>query len=327
MPLAGSHPPLHGGYAVASGAGQYLSPLYPQPYLPLPLQPLPYSYGMGRPPGPPSPHQQRPQPGQPQPRQQQPQPAVFIAQINVAIWIRRIWTLVRLIAMLYLFDAGGGDSLLSRNTLLVLAIALCFMQGTPIPGMLREAFMGPIQRQVNQLLPVDDGHEREAGDEQRAGHAGQHHGRLHGGDDSGGDGAAVGAARPVPPQATAAAAPPATQGRFRSLQQSIMLFVATLVPGVGERQIAQRLALREAVARRRRAEESSAEREQVQQAQQQREQATAALADNRRGSDTGQTTATQVAREGESDARSTAETARMRSESSPAGSGTGGASE
>ncbi|KAI5306699.1 phosphatidylserine decarboxylase 1 [Ascosphaera pollenicola] len=174
---------------------------------------------------------------------------IQVAYINVTSWLRRIWVFIRLYFLAYLISE---DHTLLRYGLVTLALLAAIASGTDYPQMVYNAAIGPIHRHIENLIPLEGDFLGQAGREEGPAAA------------PAGDAAETG--RQQQPGGVANT----TGSRLRSWERSIALFMATLIPGIGERHIAARLAAREAAEARRRVEATTREQERSQQEQQER---------------------------------------------------------
>ena len=165
-----------------------------------------------------------------QQQQQQVNQARDLARILLPLG-GHLWLMVRLFGFVYFFTAGAGWR---RTILLGLAAVLVFAAQT---GVFRPAIRGlwdPIQRHIEGLVPL-------AGNERRPPGAA-------GGDDGGNRTSPQSASREPTPQEAAERLLRERERRdgnllrrgIRRTERAIALFVASLVPGVGERHIAAR---------------------------------------------------------------------------------------
>ncbi|KAI5286353.1 hypothetical protein KEM54_006854 [Ascosphaera aggregata] len=180
---------------------------------------------------------------------------VQVAYINVTSWIRRTWMFIRLYFLAYLISE---DHTFLRYGLVALAVLASLASGTEYPQMIYNAVMGPVHRHIEYLIPLDNnpGEQRaEAGGSEtvnavansvEARQQQQQQGRGNGANASG--------------------------SRLGSWERSVALYMATLIPGIGEPQFAARLAAREAAEARQMAEALRREQENRQQEQQRQEE-------------------------------------------------------
>ena len=186
-------------------------------------------------------HQQVPQQAGPAPiaQVQQPQPQPNHARDLLRILLPlggHLWLMIRLFGFVYFFTAGAGWR---RTILLGLLAMLVFIAQT---GIFRPIILGiwdPIRRHAEGLVPLV-GNERPQG------------GALRNPDNANAAGTGPANREPIPSLALQAL----VQARerqdgnivrqsIRRAERAIALFVASLIPGVGERHIAAREAARE----------------------------------------------------------------------------------
>lgn len=158
-------------------------------------------------------------------------------QIGLARHIRRIWLFVRLYFFCYMFsDSGTWERIL----FVTLAVIVSLLSETSVPRQLYQWTVAPVQRHLESLVHIGvDGNARpQAARDREPGHEGR----------NGADRAEL----RVDQQGAVAGV---RQG-LRRAERSIALFIASLVPGVGERQVEARNAVEAALtAERERAEE------------------------------------------------------------------------
>ena len=170
-----------------------------------------------------------------------------------------IWLLVRLFGFVYFFTAGGGYR---RAILLGLCAFLVFIAQTGLFRPLLQSTWEPVRRHIENLLPLANNDRRllpeaaaAANNANPEGHGAQRANRV-----------------PMPQQAAERLLREREQGDGRILRQyigraerAIALFVASLVPGVGERHIAARDAAEAAIREQEREREREREeRERIQ---------------------------------------------------------------
>lgn len=171
---------------------------------------------------------------------------VQIAYINLSTWLRRIWVFIRLYFLAYLISE---DHTLLRYGLVIVALIASLASGTSYPQMIYNAAIAPIHRHIENLIPLDiDLNDQQLREEGTGAPTGD-----------------VDATRQQQPAGTAHTA----ANRLRSWERSTALFMATLIPGIGERHVAARAAAREAAEARRRDEAQRREQEQHEQQEQQ----------------------------------------------------------
>ncbi|KAL8675577.1 MAG: hypothetical protein Q9168_000089 [Polycauliona sp. 1 TL-2023] len=161
-----------------------------------------------------------------------------------------LWLLIRLFGFVYFFTAGGGNR---RAFLLGLCAFIVFIANTGAFRPVFRAIWEPIRRHVEGLIPLAaagggaGARDREGGGQQQQQQ--QQQGRIedgtepdrHGAANNAGANAASSTNRPDP-QALAdrLLQDQANASLFRRAERAVALFVASLVPGVGERHIAAR---------------------------------------------------------------------------------------
>ncbi|GFF23094.1 hypothetical protein IFM46972_00548 [Aspergillus udagawae] len=137
------------------------------------------------------------------------QRAVNNGQVDLSRYIRRIWLFVRLYFFCYLFSEPGTWL---RVLYVTLAVVASLLSETSIPRQLFNMTVAPLQRHLEGLLHVAP----DAADNNGAQAAVNGTGMLHG---------------------NRATQPGQLRQGVRRLERSAALFIASLVPGVGERQI------------------------------------------------------------------------------------------
>lgn len=142
------------------------------------------------------------------------------ANIGLARNLRRIWLFMRLYLFCYMFSAPGTWT---RILFVTLAVLMALLSETGVPRALYRLIVSPAQRHFETLVHAGPG--RNVRPEQRG-----TDGRAAAQDDGG-----------------------AAPGVFRAIERSVALFIASLVPGVGERHVEVRNAAE--AAERARAEE------------------------------------------------------------------------
>lgn len=147
------------------------------------------------------------------------QPAGHQANIGFARHLRRIWLFMRLYFFCYMFSEPGTWT---RILLVTLAVLASLLSETGVPQQLYGMIVTPVQRHIESLVQIAP--DRNTRPEQRAT-----------------DGTAPRGGRVAGPDL------------LRRMERSVALFVASLVPGVGERHVEVRNAAE--AAERARAEE------------------------------------------------------------------------
>jgi hypothetical protein len=138
-------------------------------------------------------------------------------QIGLARTIRRIWLFVRLYFFCYMFSDPGTWS---RVLLVALAVVISLLSETSVPRRLYGMIISPIQRHLEGLVHFSaDEHiqPRPQGTEATSGSANVN--------------------RPGGPTNNQAAVPTGLRHNLRRVERSLALFLASLVPGVGERHV------------------------------------------------------------------------------------------
>ncbi|KAL8766290.1 MAG: hypothetical protein Q9209_006880 [Squamulea sp. 1 TL-2023] len=234
------------------------------PYLHSPnFSPFPYSqanqphqppHASPNPQGPQNPPNQHPAPPAPvhfaqaQQQQQQAQPQNQprdLARILLPLG-GHLWLLIRLFGFVYFFTAGGGHR---RAILLGICAFIVFIANTGAFRPLFRALWEPLRRHVEGLVPLAAAGGGRDGDRQQRQQRQQQQpqGRIENGMENDRNGANPGANpgqndnRPDP-QALAdrLLREQANASLFRRAERAVALFVASLIPGVGERHIAAR---------------------------------------------------------------------------------------
>lgn len=162
-----------------------------------------------------------------------------VENVPVGQYLRRIWLFIRLYFCIYMISSSGTWA---RVFLVAGAVLIALLSDTEIPRQIQEMLITPIQRHLEGLAhlggPADQG--------------------------AGGQNAATAQA--------GGNAPDTIQGELwssiRRMERAIVLLLASLIPGIGERQVEARNAA-EAEAERLRQEEQQRLQEQQQQQQQQ----------------------------------------------------------
>lgn len=141
------------------------------------------------------------------------------------------WLLVRLLGFVYFFTGGAGWR---RTILFLLGALIVFLAQTGVLGGFRETVWAPVRRHLEGLLPPPDEHVQGAAALQAAHGAEGDHRRPEG--------------QHLDPTITAARLLRETEERrrgwmaqnIRRVERALLIFIASLVPGVGERHIAAR---------------------------------------------------------------------------------------
>ena len=163
-----------------------------------------------------------------------------------------LWLLVRLFGFVYFFTHGASWY---RTILLSLVAFLLFVAQTGLFQPLLQSMWGPIRRHAEALIPLAGNEQPQGGDEAAAAdaHAASTAGRT---------------GEPTPQEAAERLLREreARDGNFmrqglRRIERAVALFVASLVPGVGERHIAAREAAEAARQREEQEREERARRE------------------------------------------------------------------
>ncbi|KAL8984687.1 MAG: hypothetical protein Q9205_001412 [Flavoplaca limonia] len=158
-----------------------------------------------------------------------------------------LWLLIRLFGFVYFFTAGGGNR---RAFLLGICAFVVFIANTGAFRPLFRAMWEPIRRHAEGLIPLaaagggrDGDRQQQRGQQQRQ----QQQGRIEDGVEHERNGtipnanAAPNTNRPDPETlADRLLRDQANASLFRRAERAVALFVASLVPGVGERHIAAR---------------------------------------------------------------------------------------
>lgn len=154
------------------------------------------------------------------------QPDVFARNV------RRMWLFIRLYFFCYLFSDPGTWS---RIFYVSMAVVVALLSETGFPGRVRQVIIDPVQRHLEGLIHGGEQQIRPDGNTQNDANraAGvNENGRVHRG-----------------------FFPTGLQQGLRAAERSIVLFIASLVPGVGERQVEVRNAAAEAARNAERARE------------------------------------------------------------------------
>ncbi|KAL8953106.1 MAG: hypothetical protein Q9222_001044, partial [Ikaeria aurantiellina] len=151
-----------------------------------------------------------------------------------------LWLLIRLFGFVYFFTAGGGHR---RAILLGICAFIVFVANTGAFRPVVRAVWEPVRRHVEALVPL-----AAAGGDRREGQQQQ---RQQGGGNNAIQQGQAGNDQPPPNNGNGATMTPEalaarllrerqSQSLFRRAERAVALFVASLVPGVGERHIAAR---------------------------------------------------------------------------------------
>ncbi|RAH79050.1 hypothetical protein BO86DRAFT_367552 [Aspergillus japonicus CBS 114.51] len=173
-------------------------------------------------------------------------------QLGFARIMRRLWQFVRLYFFCYMFTEPGTWA---RVFFVTLAVLFVLSSETGVDQRLYQLFVAPVQQHLEGLVHLTPNEPAQA-----QGQGGQ--GAVGGGGGGGGGGPTNGNPR------TGVAGE--VRHQLRRVERSVALFIASLVPGVGERQVAVRNAAE--AAQRAREEEERRQREEAQQQQQQQEE-------------------------------------------------------
>ena len=178
------------------------------------------------------------------------------AAANIMRLGSHLWLLIRLLGFVYFFAGGGGWR---RTILMGVGALFVFIAQTGIFEPLVEAVWLPLRRHVEGLLPL-------AGNERRPGNLRQNENGTRD----------VRQGEPTPEQAAERILQQRNRGNegfvrnnLRRFERAVALFVASLVPGVGERHIAAREAAEAVrqVEERERVERAAREEEEAMQRQ------------------------------------------------------------
>lgn len=140
---------------------------------------------------------------------------------------RGFWLFIRLYFFCYILSASGTWF---RYALVTMAVLAAYLSETDIPQRLNQLLFHPIQRHLENLIPLAPNGTEQA---RRPPEAGE---RPAGSDpvEQTRNARASPAAQGTPPTASS------FRDNFRGVERSVALFVASLVPGVSERHIAAR---------------------------------------------------------------------------------------
>ena len=191
---------------------------------------------------------------------QAPNPARDIVRILIPLG-GHLWLLIRLFGFVYFFTHGASWH---RTILLSLVAFLLFVAQTGLFQPLLQTMWGPIRRHAEALLPLAGNEQARRGDDPTAANANA--------------AGTEGRNREPTPQEAAERLlreREAQDGNFvrqvlRRMERAVALFVASLVPGVGERHIAAREAAEAARQQQQREREERARREEEERQQVQR---------------------------------------------------------
>lgn len=182
-----------------------------------------------------------------------------VENVPAGQYLRRIWLFIRLYFCIYMISSSGTWA---RVFLVAAAVLIALLSDTEIPRQLHGMLVAPIQRHLEGL--------------------------AHGGGPAGRAAQAAGDQSAAANQAGGNAAN-TVQGELwssiRRMERAIVLLLASLIPGIGERQVEARNAA-EAEAERLRQEEQQRLQEQQQQEQAQAERGPDAVANDTVGNDT-----------------------------------------
>ncbi|KMP07281.1 hypothetical protein CIRG_06962 [Coccidioides immitis RMSCC 2394] len=150
----------------------------------------------------------------------------YVRPINLVAIVRSLWLFIRLYFFSYLISARGSW----LRTFLVMGSAIiAIFSETSLPQRIQRVVLGPVQRHLENLLPVDGQQAREVNGTQRPEGVDANFNLRN-------ESANVGQGR--------SAAAQGEQGGvwegLRSLERSIAIFIASFVPGLSERHIAAR---------------------------------------------------------------------------------------
>ncbi|KAI9795518.1 MAG: hypothetical protein M1833_006989 [Piccolia ochrophora] len=169
---------------------------------------------------------QRPHPPPHPPVEPQRNPANDLGRILIPLG-GHIWLLIRLLGFVFFFTSGAGWR---RTVLLVLGALIIFIAQFPIFHGVYETLLAPLRQHLEALLPLDGNRARTRGPRL----AGQQNAAR-----------SAGPQEPRPASGAGGPAPAAEQqqfrwvsDRFRAVERAMVMFLASLVPGVGERHIA-----------------------------------------------------------------------------------------
>ncbi|KAF9885904.1 hypothetical protein FE257_012194 [Aspergillus nanangensis] len=163
-------------------------------------------------------------------------------QMGLARNVRRVWLFVRLFFFCYMFSEPGSWS---RVFLVAFAVLVALLSETSVPQQLYQMTVAPVQRHLEGLVHY-------APDEAE-------HARPQGGNAAG---TANRANEPAGTHDGLGGLVPGLRRTLRRIERSLALFVASLVPGVGERHVEVRNAAEAARIAERTREENEQQRRQ-----------------------------------------------------------------
>ncbi|KAL9615148.1 MAG: hypothetical protein Q9167_000354 [Letrouitia subvulpina] len=188
-----------------------------------------------------------------------------------------LWLLIRLFGFVYFFTAGGGQR---RAILLGICAFLVFIAQTGVFRPVFQAVWDPIRRHAEGLIPLQPLQNQQQNQRRQRHQQGQIEGGGTGNRNANADANAPAEeqeranerrrqnAEPTPEQMADRLLRERREGSiWRRAERAAALFIASLVPGIGERHIAAR----DAAEARRQADEREREREREVQAQRERE--------------------------------------------------------
>ncbi|KAI5309196.1 hypothetical protein KEM55_003826, partial [Ascosphaera atra] len=187
---------------------------------------------------------------------------IQIAYVNLSRWFRRLWLFVRLYFFAYLISE---DHTLFRYGLVAMAITASLSSETDYPHRAYEFFIAPIFRHIESLIRLDE--DRAEARRRRFQRDGQQrpleHLRRRTMQGALRPGLRFGAGRGNSAEGTATAGraaqgdegTPAIESRWRAAERALVLFIATLIPGIGERHVAATVAANDVAAARRQQQE------------------------------------------------------------------------
>lgn len=152
-----------------------------------------------------------------------------VENVPLGQYMRRIWLFIRLYFFIYMFSSSGSWA---RVFLVGAAMLIALLSETDIPQQLHGMLVAPLQRHLENLAQIGG----------PAGSAAEAAGNPNATTNQGGGNAAETALGEV-------------WTSIRRLERAMVLLIASLIPGIGERQVQARNAADEAEAERRRQEE------------------------------------------------------------------------
>ncbi|PGH12042.1 hypothetical protein AJ80_06861 [Polytolypa hystricis UAMH7299] len=169
---------------------------------------------------------------------------IVVGPINIARNIRRLWLFIRLYFFCYLLSEEGTWF---RYFLVAFSIVTAILSETNVPQQFHRLVVDPLQRHLENLIPLE-GQQRQQPLAQQPARNGQAAAAAAAADPIN---LANNIAGPQQPQPGVGAAgvnhtAAANLHGFRRVERAVALFIASLVPGVGERHIAARNAAEEA---------------------------------------------------------------------------------